>query len=143
MNDILLHIVGYQEIGDDIEGIEFTTAGKLEEREGELSIFYEDTQLIEGYSTMTNIIVKKDSIMLIKTGAVETQFVFELQKTFAATYATPFGRLELVIYPTLMDSKADGNGGKIELEYVANFSGSQAVNRLDVSYFKDSPAVRS
>ncbi len=131
MDDILLHIVGYQEIGDDVEGIEITTAGKLEETDGQVSI------------TTTNLIVREDSIMLIKTGAVQTQFVFEMEKTFAATYATPFGRFELVLYPTLMDTTKNGEGGKIELEYVTNFSGSQVVNRLDVSYFKDSVAVRA
>ncbi len=143
MDDILLHIVGYSDYGDDAEGMEITTAGKLMRTDGEIQITFDDQKLIDDGAVTTNIIIREDSIIMTKTGAVQTHFVFEAEKTFNATYVTPYGRVELLLYPTLVGASENETGGNVQLEYVTNLSGLQIVNRLDLSYYKDCAAVRS
>ncbi len=143
MNEVLLHIVGYRELNGDIEGTEFTTSGMIEQTDDELRIFYDDMKPVDSSTVTTSIIARKDSIIMTKSGAVQTEFVFEPEKTFAASYSTPFGTLDLTLYPTLVDTKESARGGKIELEYVLTFSGLQVMNRLDLSYYKDSEAVQA
>jgi len=133
MGAVLLNIKGSQVQGEEYSDIELTTEGTLTRINGGCTISYDETEA-EGESMQTVIRVDGNVVTMQKNGAVETQFVFEMGKTYITEYKTPFGDLDVSLIPTLVDTKLEDQCGRIELEYVLNVAGAQIVNRLNLSY---------
>lgn len=133
MSEVLICIKGAQQQGDEQENIELMTQGKVERKDGCHIITYEDVEQ-QGSSSVTVITVCDKVVTMERTGYLDTHFVFETGKTYTTSYNTPFGSLDVSLYPTLVEAKVENGQGKIELEYVLSIAGAQIVNRLNVSY---------
>ncbi|MBQ9942398.1 MAG: DUF1934 domain-containing protein [Christensenellaceae bacterium] len=136
MNEILLNIRGCQMQGDETADLELTTQGVLTHEDGASILRYNDSDDADE-NVETIIAVKDDVVTMQKIGSVETQFVFERGKTFITAYRTPFGDLDVTLFPTLVDAKIGQQKGSIQLEYVMDIAGAQVVNRLNLSYCSD------
>lgn len=133
MDEVVLNIQGSQTIGDRREKIEFTTQGLLERRGEAVVLTYEDSG-DEDYTVETAISVDGDIVVMEKRGGLETQFIFETSKTFSTVYSTPFGELDVTLFPTLVDTNIGRDAGRIDLEYILSIGDTQMVNRLNLLY---------
>ena len=133
MKDILLSISGSQMQGDEDNSIELTTQGQLDFENGVGVLSYNDSE-DDAENVETRISVNGDVVTMQKTGSIETHFIFERGKTYITEYLTPFGALDVTLYPTLVDAKIEEEKGRIELEYVLDIAGAQVVNRLNLNY---------
>lgn len=137
MKDIVLHIRGSQTQGTEQDEVEFTTQGTVQqETDDKYVLTYQDTDSDDG-SITTVIHVDGNVVSMHKIGAVETHFIFERDKLFSSSYITPYGSLDIHLFPTLVDAKMGQESGNIELEYVLTIAGTQVVNRLYLDYWAE------
>ena len=137
MSDIIINIKGVQAHAGGQEKTEITTAGSLVLRGDKDTISYGAMDGEEGLPEYTELIVDEKTVTMKKFGPEEAEFVFEHGKVYYAMHDTPFGSIEMIVYPTLVDVKLSDYIGKIELEYVLDIAGVQTVNRLCVSYAQE------
>jgi uncharacterized beta-barrel protein YwiB (DUF1934 family) len=139
MSEVLLNIKGRQTHGDQSGDVELTTEGTFTMENGVFVISYDESES-EGEDVRTEIRVADGMVTMHKSGAVETEFIFEKGKTFVTNYQTPFGNLDVSLLPTLVEAKLQDACGSIELEYVMSIAGAQIVNRLNLRYTADKSA---
>lgn len=133
MKDILINITGTQTYDDEQQNIELQVQGTIVDEHEQSVITYEDC-VDEGVYAKTQITVGKDTVMMAKKGPVNTEFVFEHGKTYTTVYETPFGVLDVNLYPTIVRTMIGESDGEIELEYILDTAGGQVLNRLMLSY---------
>lgn len=138
MNQVVLNIRGSQTLGDRQEKIEMTTQGTLERQENGVILTYEDAES-DAFDCETAICVDGDVVSMKKKGGFETHFIFETSKTYSTIYTTPFGEMNITIFPTLVDSNIEDDKGRIDLEYVLSIGDAQMVNRLNLHYETKNP----
>ncbi|NLJ41584.1 MAG: DUF1934 domain-containing protein [Clostridiales bacterium] len=120
--------------------IELITEGLLYRKGSAYFIEYEESIISGMEGTKTLITVEDQRIYLERTGSHESQFVFEKGRKYVNYYETPFGNLEMGIFPTKIDSVLDEKEGKLDLKYELNISGKYAgSNELKVSYQEEGP----
>ena len=138
MGQVLLNIRGTQTQNGESEQVEFTTQGTLDKEQDRYILSYLDTQTLgEGSLVRTIISADAGSVVLQRQGELDTQKVFEQSKTYTTAYETPFGKLDLFLFPTMVQTHLADEKGSIELEYVMSIAGTQIVNRLMVDYVAD------
>ncbi|NLI60499.1 MAG: DUF1934 domain-containing protein [Clostridiales bacterium] len=120
--------------------IELITEGRLYKKGNVYQIEYEESAVSGMENTKTLIVVDEERIFLERTGAHESYYVFEKGRKYVNYYETPFGNLEMGIFPTRIDSSMDENQGKLDLKYQLDISGRYAgFNELMVSYQENAP----
>lgn len=133
MDEVVLNIYGSQTVGENKELIEFTTQGLMERKGQVVTLIYEDSG-DDSEAVRTAISVDGDVVTMEKQGSLETQFIFETSKTFSTVYSTPFGDLDVTLFPTLVEASMGETSGRIDLEYVLSIGDTQMVNRLNLLY---------
>lgn len=120
--------------------IELITEGFLCKKNGTYYIEYEETILSGLEGTKTLIVVDNKRVSLERTGTHESCFVFEKGRKFVNYYETPFGNLEMGVFPTRIDSVMDDNEGKLDVKYELDISGRYAgSSELTISYQENGP----
>ena len=87
--------------------------------------------------SLIHICVENGVITINNTPNTGAHLVFEQAKPYVSAYATPFGILDVQIYPTLVNAKVCESAGQIALEYIVDMLGTQIVSRLDLRYGAD------
>ncbi|HZJ58361.1 MAG TPA: DUF1934 domain-containing protein [Clostridia bacterium] len=138
---VILSIRGNQVNPDGEDNrIELITEGRLYKKGDAYYIEYEESAISGLEGTKTLIMVEDRRISLERTGAHESRFVFEKGRKYINYYETPFGNLEMGIFPTRIDSNMDENQGKLDVKYELDISGKYAgSNELMVSYQENGP----
>lgn len=133
---VILSIMGNQVSpeGED-KKIELITEGRLYKKDDVYYIEYEESSISGLEGTKTSIMVEDHRISLERTGAHESRFVFEKGRKYVNYYETPFGNLEMGVFPTRIDSTMDEDKGKLDVKYQLDISGKYAgSNELKVIY---------
>lgn len=134
MQDILLTIRGSHTEGGKEDAIELITDGILRHENGSTIIEYDESEMSGVENTKTRLRVVDKCIHLERQGALRTEFVFEKTKPFEALYATPFGAMQVSVFPTHVQSMLSDREGNIDLEYVIKIGDAQALNKLYIKY---------
>lgn len=133
MQEVRISIKSTQAIGSEREQMKIKTQGTLQKKGDARVIEYPDMEA-DGPAGSTVITARKGMVGMQKKGAVETEFIFEQGKTCSTLYKTPFGSMDVTLFPTHVQVELGEAGGKIDLEYVMNIAGAQVVNRLNLCY---------
>lgn len=133
--DVKLNIVGSQSKDGERDDVTLNVNGRLVSEDGIHTLTY--TELDDEGSIDTEIRIEGEVVTMIKSGATESNMVFEKAKTYAAAYSTPFGNLDVSLFPTLVDTHVGEDAGRIELEYILSMGGEQYVNRVNLTYVAD------
>lgn len=134
--NIMVNIRGSQADEYDNNTMELYTEGMLTHDDGKYIIEYDESELSGMENTKTRLTVEGDRVQLLRTGLVETEFVFLKSRVFEAAYDTPFGMMQMSVLPTQIMSELSEDKGSINLEYVIRVGDQQAVNKLDIDYKK-------
>lgn len=118
IKDVIIDIVGIQGIDDDSDTIEFTTDGRFGIKDGEYFISYDEGQMFEDSTKVkTSIFIKPDSVVLQRSGTINSRMVIEKGARNTCFYSTPHGNLVLGIYGEKIDYSLSEKGGNLNMSY--------------------------
>ena len=115
---VLLSIRGEQYFDDiDPDATELMTEGTMEVTEGGMVLSYEESELTGMEGTTTTFEVKGPRVTLTRSGAVNSQMVFEEGRQHTSLYETPFGELSVDIQTSELKHNLSERGGLMEIKY--------------------------
>lgn len=115
---VLLSIRGEQYFDDiDPDATELMTDGTLEVTEDGLVLSYEESELTGMEGTTTTFEVCGPRVTLTRSGAVNSQMVFEEGRQHTSLYETPFGELSVDIQTSELKHNLSERGGLMEIKY--------------------------
>ena len=118
IKDVIIKVKGIQGIDDQTDTIELTTEGRFGVKNGKYFLSYEEGQLIENGLCKTKIYINSsNSVLLQRSGAIESRMEIEKDKRNASFYVTPVGELFIGIYGEKVEVNLDESGGSINLAY--------------------------
>ncbi|MBQ9329671.1 MAG: DUF1934 domain-containing protein [Oscillibacter sp.] len=103
--------------GVDPDATELMTEGTLELTEEGLRLSYEESALTGMEGTTTTFEVKGPQVILRRSGAVNSQMVFEEGRQHTSLYETPFGELTVDIQTSRLRHTLSERGGLMEIRY--------------------------
>ena len=115
---VILSIRGtqyYQE--QDPEVIQLTTEGVMELRDGGWDICYEESELTGLKGVTTTFRVEPDKVILIRSGSLNSQMIFQQGIAHESLYQMDFGALMLSVCATFVFYDSTPDGGVIDLQY--------------------------
>ncbi|MCK5129931.1 MAG: DUF1934 domain-containing protein [Clostridiales bacterium] len=132
---IIINIVGEQTIGDEINRTEFVTEGRYSEENGKKRLEYDESKVLGLEGSVTSIEVDGDTVSLMRSGSTTTHMIMRKGEKCLNHYQTPFGAVEMGIFPLQVKCDMDQNHGELNLTYQLDVEGTYAsLNQLKVSY---------
>ena len=115
---VLLAIRGEQYFdGIDPDETELMTEGTMVLTEDGMVLSYEESELTGMEGTTTTFEVKGPRVTLTRSGAVNSQMVFEEGRQHTSLYETPFGELSVDIQTSELKHNLSERGGLMEIRY--------------------------
>ena len=115
---VLLSIRGEQYFDDiDPDATELMTEGIMEVTDDGIVLSYEESELTGMEGTTTTFEVKGPRVTLTRSGAVNSQMVFEEGRQHTSLYETPFGELSVDIQTSELKHNLSERGGLMEIKY--------------------------
>ena len=115
---VLLSIRGEQYFdGIDPDATELMTEGFMTLTEDGMVLSYEESELTGMEGTTTTFEVKGPRVTLTRSGAVNSQMVFEEGRQHTSLYETPFGELSVDIQTSELKHNLSERGGLMEIKY--------------------------
>lgn len=136
---VIVSIKGNQRLasGEDNK-IELVTEGRLYKKGNSYYLEYEETILSGMSDTKTLIAVEDKRVSLERIGSYSSQFVFEKGKRFINCYKTPFGELQMGVFPLQVDLNMDDTKGNLNLKYELDVAGKyMSLNELSLTYYEN------
>ena len=119
IKDVIIDIKGEQGIDEDTDVIEFSTDGRYGFNNGEYFISYNEGMLLDSEDTVkTKLFIKADnSIVLHRSGSLNSKMLIEKGKRNTCFYSTPVGELVIGIFGDNINYNLNETGGNITLKY--------------------------
>ena len=115
---VLLSIRGEQYFdGIDPDETELMTEGTMALTEDGMVLSYEESELTGMEGTTTTFEIKGPRVTLTRSGAVNSQMVFEEGRQHTSLYETPFGELSVDIQTSELKHNLSERGGLMEIKY--------------------------
>ena len=115
---VLLSIRGEQYFdGIDPDETELMTEGTMVLTEDGMVLSYEESELTGMEGTTTTFEVCGPRVTLTRSGAVNSQMVFEEGRQHTSLYETPFGELSVDIQTGRLRHNLTERGGIMEIQY--------------------------
>ena len=124
---VLLSVMGWTHEDDDpSDTIRLLTTGTMTGGKDAWRIDYTETQPDNESSDVT-LTLDQGVVTMQRSGAFATSMVFEQGRRFEGSYRTPYGDLDMGVYPTHVKYEVDGAaGGKVDLVYQLDLQGQFA-----------------
>ena len=125
--NVMLFIRGSQRYEDqDPEIIDLTTEGTMEFRDGGWDISYQESELTGMAGVTTTFRVEPNVVTLKRTGALNSEMVFQKGVVHDSLYRMPFGALMLSVEATHLVYDIVSDGGMIDLSYKISIENTEA-----------------
>lgn len=128
MENITLKIKGSQFVFGNTDKLDMTVIAHMQRKKDKYIINYLDHDLNE-----VEVTVKNNAVILNRLDE-EEQIIFEKAMPYTISYNTKYGSIGLNMYTTMVETDICCDSGKIEIEYLIDLMGEQAVNKLYMSY---------
>ena len=123
---VILSIQGTQTYEDqEPEVISLVTEGSMEFRDGGWDISYEESELTGMAGVTTTFRIEQDKVTLTRTGALQSEMVFQKNVVHDSLYRMPFGALLLSVKATYLFFDIVPDGGVIDLSYQISIENTQ------------------
>lgn len=138
MKDIMLKIIGKQVTMEiEEEQLELVTEGKLEERDGSVYLFYDESEFSGMQGCTTSLKITGDKIKMKRFGesiGIDTEIEFEKGKRFKGYYDTPYGSVEMEVLTNDVINNLEKEGkGSLNIDYHISLKGlSEGRSILDI-----------
>ena len=130
-----------EEMLSAVEGdeMEINTDGFLDESNGRIEFFYDESELtgMEGSKTAISYAEKEPFIItMLRSGSVSTSLVFEQGKRHRCVYKTPYMPFEVCVHTLKVDNKLDTEK-TLYIDYIIEIRGAKAERtKLQMTYFE-------
>ena len=125
--NVVLSIRGQQTYaGQEPEVIELVTEGTMVFREGGWDISYEESALTGLEGVTTTFRVEPGKVLLTRTGALQSQMIFEEGVPHDTLYQMAFGTLMMTVKATFVFFDIVEDGGTIDLSYNLDIENTEA-----------------
>lgn len=116
--DIIVSIKGLQSLGaEDNDSVELISVGTYKEENDKKIISYEEVDEDNQEITNVKILISKEQIEIMKSGASQVHMVFHENQKTTSCYQTPFGDLMMGIDTTKIKCMEQEEAMMILLEY--------------------------
>ena len=147
---MIVNVVGAKSDGNQTDHMSLVTTGRYYEKDGVRTLEYEES-VPENDSMITTVLsVENDVVSLSREGGVMMhQVVFQLGKRCYNVYSTPFGSMEMSVFPLNVAIDLSEKGGSVELSYElamnGRFVGTNELSmtfmpRLDYEHYSGNPS---
>ena len=124
---VMLSIEGKQRYEDqEPEIIELVTEGTMELRDGGWDISYQESALTGLEGVTTTFRVEPGKVLLTRTGALQSQMIFEEGVPHDTLYQMAFGTLMMTVKATFVFFDIVEDGGTIDLSYNLDIENTEA-----------------
>lgn len=124
---VVLSIRGRQTYADqEPEVIELVTEGTMAFRDGGWDITYEESELTGLAGVTTTFRVEPGKVILTRSGALNSQMVFQEGVAHDSLYQMAFGALMLTVKATFVYFDIVPDGGVIDLSYNIDIENTEA-----------------
>ena len=124
---VVLSIQGTQHYEDqEPEVIELVTEGTMDFRDGGWDISYEESALTGLEGVTTTFRVEPGTVILTRTGKLNSQMIFRQGERHDSLYQMEFGTLMLTVKATFVYFDIVPDGGVIDLSYDINIENTEA-----------------
>ena len=132
---VLLSVMGWTREEDDQDTVRLLTTGTLSGSKENWRIDYTETQP-DNESHDVTLTLGGGVVTMQRRGPMGTSMVFEQGKRFEGSYRTPYGDLEMGVYPTRVQYQVDGEtGGQVDLVYQLDLQGRfAAVHEMRIRF---------
>ena len=133
---VLLAITGEAQVaGQTPDQIKLVTTGLLTPVAGGYQLDYQESQPDGSDVQDIRLTIESQRVTMTRTGDYGSTMVFEKGKHFQSFYHTPYGEMELAVYPTKVSVQAGDGEGHVHLKYQLEFQGQYAsMNELTLRY---------
>ncbi len=130
---VLLSVVGVvQDVGSEeaSDEMRLVTTGELSGEDDSWNLRYIETQPDTAESHNVTFTMKDGVVTMSREGEYRTSMIFSQGNRFEGSYVTPYGALEMGVYPTQVKYKVDENDkGEVLLKYQLDIQGQFASMR--------------
>lgn len=121
---VLLSVMGWsQEADEEPEAVRLLTTGTLSGQKDSWRVDYTETQA-DNEAHRVTLTMDKGVVTMERAGAFATSMVFEQGHRFEGSYHTPYGSLDMGVYPTQVKYQVDdGANGEVNLKYQLDLQG--------------------
>lgn len=116
--NVIISVKGMQ-VSDDREPniMELVTEGKYYSQDGAYYITYNESEVTGMNGTTTTLKVADGTVTLMRSGSVNSHFVFQRGQKHVSYYDTEHGAFTISVIANEVDIKVDDNGGEIRVGY--------------------------
>ena len=126
---VLLSVTGWaQEQNEKPDPVRLLTTGTLSGADEAWRLDYTETQP-DNQSHDVVVTMGKGVVTMQRMGPFSTSMVFEKGRRFEGSYYTPYGALDMGVYPTQVKYKVDDDRGEVLLKYQLDIGGQFASMR--------------
>ena len=117
--NVILFVRGEQQFDQgEPEVTELMTEGAMTlEEDGEITLTYQETELTGMEGTTTRFSIRDDTVVLARTGMVNSQLVFQRGKRNSSLYETPWGTMQVDVFTNRLVYQLDSRGGVLEIKF--------------------------
>ena len=130
---VLLSVVGVvQDVGSEeaSDEMRLVTTGELSGQDGSWKLRYIETQPDTAETHQVTFTMQNGVVTMSREGEYRTSMIFSQGNRFEGNYETPYGALEMGVYPTHVKYNVDENDkGEVLLKYQLDIQGQFASMR--------------
>lgn len=136
MKEVLIEIKGTQILPDgEPDTTTFTTTGSLETGEKGFSLYYKESEMIGADNVTTQIEICADTVILTRSGGMESQLTIEKGRRHTCLYNTPQGDFVIGIFGESLMTEQSKTEGKIYMSYTIDvYSGLLSKNIMEIKF---------
>ncbi len=135
LKNVLINIVGTNTVENEADKVEFTTEGKLGEKEGKMYILYEEDESIGARGVKTMLKIENDKqVILQRSGPLNSRMTIEKGQRHNCCYSTVQGDIMVGVFGEVIKSEINQNGGKLYMRYTVDVNmGLVSRNEIEIS----------
>ena len=115
---VVISVEGTQKlIGEEKQVITIVTDGRMKREGDTVYLSYDETEMTGMEGTTTTFAVNKDHVVLTRTGAIQSQMIFEKGKKNVGLYDLGFGALTIGVKARRLENRLGPEGGHLEISY--------------------------
>lgn len=129
---VLLSVVGVvQDVGAEeaSDEMRLVTTGELSGEEDSWKLRYIETQPDSAETHKVTFTMQDGVVTMSREGAYHTSMIFSQGNRYEGSYNTPYGALDMGVYPTQVKYKVDDARGEVLLKYQLDIGGQFASMR--------------
>lgn len=140
MLNVLLKVLGSQQIDMQKDSMEMTTVATLDENESCYILHYKEAQEQSPSPIDVCVKIQKDEsrVEMTRNSAYATCMIIEKSKRNMCRYGTEYGDILMGIFGHTIDTEFDGESGEFTFGYDIDFNGALASkNEVKMSFRKN------